>query len=173
MKKILLIIVFCLFLCGCKIDKATDVVKNYLSLYQNQDAKIMKELDQLISGEELKEEEKKLYKEIMIKQYKDLNYEIKKESYDGNKAIITVEIKVYDLYGAQKKAENYRNLHGNEFKDYEDYLKYKLEMMYKNTERMIYTLEFVVNKEDNEWILESVPTKNLEKIHGIYNYETD
>ncbi len=173
MKKIVLIVVTLLFLVGCRSDLPSDVVKNYFSLYKNQNEKILAELDELIKNEELTEEQGKIYKEIMMKQYKDLNFDVTAETYNGDEAIITANIEVYDLYKSQKEAENYRNMHREEFKDYSDYLNYKLDKMKKNTYKTNYTIHFKVIRKEKEWILENIPTEDLEKIHGIYNYDQD
>ena len=87
MKKIVLIVVTLLFLVGCRSDLPSDVVKNYFSLYKNQNEKILVELDELIKNEELTEEQGKIYKEIMMKQYKDLNFDVTAETYNGDEAI--------------------------------------------------------------------------------------
>lgn len=173
MKKIALIVITLFFLVGCRSDLPSDVVKNYFSLYKNQNEKILTELDGLIKNEELSEEQGKIYKEMMIKQYKDLNFDITSETYNGDEAIITANIEVYDLYKSQKEAEDYRNTHREEFNDYNDYLNYKLDKMKKNTAKANYTINFKVRRKEKEWVLETIPTEDLEKIHGIYNYDRD
>jgi hypothetical protein len=30
-----------------------------------------------------------------------------------------------------------------------------------------------VRRKEKEWVLETIPTEDLEKIHGIYNYDRD
>ena len=132
MKKIALIVITLFFLVGCRSDLPSDVVKNYFSLYKNQNEKILTELDELIKNEEL-----------------------------------------YDLYKSQKEAEDYRNTHREEFNDYNDYLNYKLDKMKKNTAKANYTINFKVRRKEKEWVLETIPTEDLEKIHGIYNYDRD
>lgn len=173
MKKIIVIITIVLLICGCRSDLATDKVKNYFSMYHNLNEKIKIDLNNLIKEESLNEEQSTIYREIMFKQYKDLKYEIELETYNGDEAIISTKINVYDLYKPQKEAEEYRNKHNEEFKDYNDYLKFKLDKMKNTTERIDYTILIKVTKNANGWVLGHITTETLEKIHGIYNYEQD
>ena len=182
MKKIT--VTLCTFLlliigCGCTSKKASDAVKEYLSKFNNQHASVINELKELIQEEHLTDEQGKTYEEIMKKQYKDLKYEIMEENYDGDVAIVKTNITVYDLYKAQKEAESYRNLHQSEFLNDEKkpdaikFLDYKLEQMKKTDTKVTYTIEFKVEKKDGKWVLASITTETLEKIHGIYNYQND
>ena len=181
MKRIIVVLItlFMAMGCSCMADKASDVVKEYLAKYNNHYAEVIGELDDLVEAENLSDEQGEIYKEIMKKQYKDLNYEIVNEKYDGDEAIVTAKISVYDLYKVQKEAEDYRKNHQEEFLDDEKkpdikmFLDYKLEQMKKTDTRVEYTIDFKVIKKDGSWTLDSVSTENLEKIHGIYNYQND
>lgn len=171
----------CLFLitliaavgCACTMSKASDGVKEYLGKFNNHDSEILVELDALVEEENLTEEQSKSYKELMKKQYSDLKYEIEEEIYNGDEAMVTTKITVYDLYSAQKEAENYRDENIDEFDDEEKFLDYKIEQMTKSDKRIEYTIDFKVIKKDNKWVVENVSTEDLEKIHGIYNYSND
>ncbi len=165
--------------CACTMTKASDAVKEYLEKYSNQDPEILVELDSLTKEENFTDERSESYKEIMKKQYTDLKYEIEDEVYNGDEATVTTKITVYDLYKAQKKAENYKNDHEDEFKDEnkkydaQKFFTYKIEEMKKSDERVEYTIDFKVIKKDGKWVLDKVNTEDLEKIHGIYNYTND
>lgn len=165
--------------CACSIEKASDPVKEYLGKFNNHDAEILVELDALVKEENLTDEQADKYKEIMKKQYSDLKYEIVEEIYNGEEATVQTKIIVYDLYKVQKEAEEYRIDHPEEFLndkkvyDANKFLEYKLEQMNKNDTRVEYTIDFKVTKKDGKWTLDSVSTEDLEKIHGIYNYEND
>ncbi len=179
MKKIL-VILFTLFLVvGCRVDKASDAVTSYLKKYNNQNEEVLNQLEDLIKDENWSEENKSKYKEIMEKQYKDLSYKVVSEHYDGDEAIVTTKITVYDLYNAQKEAEEYKQNHKQEFLDEDQninqdkFLTYKLEEMKKTTTTIEYTIDFKVKKENGIWKLEKLSTEQLEKIHGIYNYTND
>ncbi len=165
--------------CACTMTKASDAVKDYLGKYNNQDPEIIAQLDTVAEEENFTDEQSEIYKEIMKKQYTDLKYEIVDEKYNGDEAVVTTKISVYNLYKVQKEAENYKEEHEEEFQDsnkkydVNKFLDYKLEQMKKNDEVVEYTIDFQVTKKDGKWKIENVPTEDLEKIHGIYNYEND
>lgn len=177
-KTAILLLLLCLTV-GCTLisDKASDPVKEYLQKYNNHDAEIEVELESLIKNENLTDEQGEKYKEIMKKQYDDLKYEVEEEIYNGEEATVKTKITVYDLYTAQMEAENYKMEHTEEFLNQDGtynpdiFLNYKLEKMKKQADRKEYEIDFKVIKKDGKWTLETVSTKDLEKIHGIYNYE--
>ena len=180
MKKIIVVLITLIMVVGCgKSEKASDVVKEYLDKYNNQNEAVMVDLEKIIKEENLSDNQAKVYKDIMIKQYKDLSYKISNETYNGDEANVTANIRVYDLYTAQKDAEEYKNNHRNEFIDNDrnydanKFLDYKLEEMKKTTKTIEYTINFKVIKKDGKWVLDKVNTETLEKIHGIYNYTND
>ena len=181
MKKIILFLTTLTIVVGCACARmsASDAVKEYLDKYNNQNPTILTELENLIEEEKLNEEQGKKYKELMLKQYKDLSYKIEDETYNGDEATVKTKITVYDLYSAQKEAEEYKNNNHTEFID-EDrnydankFLNYKLEQMKNATKTIEYTIDFKVVKKEGKWVLEPVSTESLEKIHGIYNYTND
>ena len=157
MKK-LLIIISCLLLtvgCSCSNDLAADAVEKYLNDYKGLKDNVLSDLDELVEKEDLSDEQKDNYKEVVKRQYRDLNYTIENEDYDGDTANVTVKITVYDLYKSQKDANQYLNDHPDEFLtdgtyDSAKYLDYKL---------------------DGKWQVEQPDDKTLEKIHGVYNYD--
>ena len=180
MKKLSLILITLIVAvgCACTMSKASDAVKEYLAKYNNNDAELLVELDELVKDENLEEEQGESYKEVMKKQYKDLKYEIVDETYNGDEAVVTTKITVYDLYKAQKDAESYKEEHPDEFKedgesDVKSFLDYKIEQMKKTDKTIDYTIDFKVIKKDGKWVVEDVSTEDLEKIHGIYNYGND
>lgn len=165
--------------CACATDKASDAVRDYLNKYNNQHETIISQLDDLVKSENLTEEQGEKYKEVMTKQYKDLNYKIVEENYNGDEATVKTKITVYDLYSVQKEVEEYQNNNKNEFidadgnYDKDKFLNYKLDEMKKTTKTIEYTIDFKVIKKDGVWTLDNVSTESLEKIHGIYNYTND
>ncbi len=181
MKKIIVFLITLSMVVGCACSKssASDAVKEYLNKYNNRDEKILTELENITKEENLNEEQSKRYKEVMNKQYKDLSYKISSESYNGEEAIVTTKITVYDLYKVQKETEEYKNNNRQEFidnngnYDKDKFLNYKLEQMQKNTTTIEYTIDFKVVKKEGKWVLNPVSTESLEKIHGIYNYTND
>ncbi len=181
MKKIIIFLVTLSMVvgCACQTDKASDAVKEYLTKYNNQDEKVLTGLEDIIEEEKLTETQGEKYKEVMMKQYKDLSYKITNETYNGDEATVTAKITVYDLYNAQKEAEEYQNNNRREFidedgnYDKDKFLDYKLEEMKKTTKTIEYTIDFSVVKKEGKWTLENISTEILEKIHGIYNYTND
>ena len=179
MKKIISILLISLFLFGCSCFDmgAKNAVTDYLSQYNNLTDDVLDDLDKVTSGEDFTTEEQDRYKEIMKKQYQDLKYEIVNEKYNGDQAIITVKITVYDLYKANKDAYKYMTENTEEFYDKNNiysnkkYIDYKLDQMQKMMDTTIYTIDFNVVKKDGKWIVEQPSNTDLEKIHGIYNYE--
>ena len=170
-----LIITFMLTGCG---KSATDSVKKYLDNYKNLDDKVLVDMKNVIDKENLNEENSKKYEDILKKQYTDLSYEIEKEDYNGDEATITVKIDVYDLYKAQKDSTTYLANNPDEFKDSDGkydsnkFITYKINKMKETTERVQYTIDFYVVNTSDGWIVSSLSNSDIEKIHGIYDYES-
>lgn len=176
MRKLFIIIVSVFILTGCNKQKsAVDEVKDYLNEYTSLSSSVKKSLNNVIlNRKEFNEENKKMYKKIFLKQYKDLNYTILNEEYDGNKALITVNVSVYDLNKAEERAVDYlsKNLHEfyNEKNVFDNakYIDYKLKLMYEIEDRINYNIVFFLNYKNKKWVLEQPTEDDLEKIHGIY-----
>lgn len=179
MKKVLLILAVGLLLvgCSCSNNTAKGAVEDFLDQYRNLSASVIEDMDDVIEKEEnLSEEQKDQYRDILRKQYTDLTYEIISEEYNENTAIVETKITVYNLGKAQKEANNYLNEHSEEFYDESNnydltkFIDYKLDLMQKNTETINYTINFNVEKnEDGIWQVSDLSQNDLEKIHGIYN----
>ena len=176
MKKIIVTVLTIFIVSGCKSKMlASDVVKDYLYNYINISKDVKNSLNIVIdNNKEFNQEDKKLYKKIFLKQYRDLKFMILSEEYDNDKALITVNINVYDLSKAEEEATNFLSTHLKDFYDEnnifnnEKYINYKLNLMYNTNERIDYSIVFFLNKKKNNWILEQPTDSDLEKIHGIY-----
>ena len=75
MKKVLLILVVGLFLvgCSCSNNTAKGAVEDFLDQYRNLSASVIEDMDNVIEKEEnLNEEQKDQYRDILRKQYTDL-----------------------------------------------------------------------------------------------------
>ena len=154
-KKFMLFIItlLVLFTTACSLGTTpTSTVEKLLANYNNQDEDIVVELDDYINSTDLTEEQSKRYKEVYLKQFKDMKYEIKDERIDGDNATVTAQITVYDYYSAEKESN--------------DYLA-KLESVNKTVD---YTIEFNLTKTDNKWEIDELTNEQLEKIHGVYAY---
>ena len=129
-----------------------------------------------IQAENLTSENTSLYREVLMKQYKDLKYDIVEENIEGDKATVKVKITVYDLHNSKVESENYMNEHQDEFMDADNlfddiaYMKYRLEKMFEVKDTITHDIEFNLTKENDEWKINDIDRVTLEKIHGLYNY---
>lgn len=177
MKKIIIFILGMFLVgCSCSNPSASDTVKEYLNNYTNLSDNVLKDIDELVKEENLTDEEKAMYKEILKREYSNLVYIIENETYDGDTAEVTVKITVFDLYKAGKAANEYLQAHPEEFLtdgeyDADKYRDYKLAKMKSMEDTISYNIVFKVNKVSGDWQLEQPDAEVLEKIHGIYNYE--
>lgn len=180
MKKILFSLTLLFLFTGCSLSNTpTSKVEAYLNQYNNLTDNVLEDIDITVAAENLNSDNTLAYKEVLKRQYKDLKYEIKEESIDGNDATVTVKIIVYDLYLADKNSHEYMNNRMDEFYDEDNmfdenlYYKYKIENMSKISDKVEYDIVFKLEKQDNEWILQTPDRVTLEKIHGLYNYENN
>ena len=180
MKKLVNVFAFLLIiitLTGCS-KSAKMIVEEYLARYNSLNADVLNDMNIIVNMENIPDEDKETYSSIFKKQYADLQYKVLEEEYDGDEAIIKVKISVYDYYKVQKEASSYLANNADEFNDengiYDSskFIKYKLEKMKMATDKVDYTIDFYVVKNDNKWVVSSLSNADLEKIHGIYNYES-
>lgn len=188
MKKLLLVIcVFALSACTLSMKNTPkDVVKEFLDKYKNQDNEVISDLDSTISSEYVGDY-KDRYKKIMLNQYKNLEYKIVDEVIDGNTAVVVADITVYDYSNAIANSNTYLSEHSDEFStnkeneettsnntnntlDNDKFLEYKLGLLENVKDRKTYTIEFSLNKnnENKKWVLDSLTNQDIEKIHGLY-----
>ena len=181
MKKIVkgcLVLILMVFFLGCNNNlTAKDAVVEYLNGYINNDESIVNELNDYVNNEDFTDEQKELYRKILLKQYNTLTYNIVNETYDGDKATVVVRIKVIDLYTPQVEAVKYLNESSEKFYDSDNkydknlFLNYKLEKMNESTEMVEYNINFKVMKNDKKkWEVVQLSNDDLEKIHGIYGF---
>lgn len=177
MKKYI-IALFVILLSACSImgtNTPKEKVKELLDKYKNQDTSIITQLEDTISNE-YKGEYKDRYKKLMINQYKNMEYKITDEIIDGNTAVVTADVTVYNYGSMIDTANEYLREHEQEFYkdeekkeiDNDKFLDYKLDLLEEVDDRKTYTVEFTLTKEDNEWVLDDLSNKTISKIHGIY-----
>lgn len=177
-KYLIFILLVIFILSGCEMGNTpTKKVENYLDNYKNLSTNVIEQLDDIINEDLLmNDNQRTIYKDILKKQYQDLTYEIKDEIIDGEKATVTVEIEVYDLYKKTKEAEDYLNSNPNEFADQDgnvldmDFLEYKLNELTKQKERVTYTIDFTLTKINDTWVVDDLTDTERLKIHGLYEY---
>lgn len=179
MKKFLLIIMTLFLLVGCEtvMNNPTKRVETFLNKYQTMDSEVLKQLDETLSNDvTLTESQKKDYKDLMKKQYQNLTYTIKDEEVNGDKATVKVEIEVYDFNKAMTKADDYLSENQDEFTDEnnnidnEKFMDYKIKEMKNANDKVKYTIDFTLTKNNNKWQLDDIDEITRQKIHGIYNY---
>ena len=172
MKKIMLLILS-LLLIGCS-TIPTGEINSYINKYQSLDSDVISELDDFLDNTSLSIEILSLYKEVYLRQYRDLEYEIMDYKCNNNKCIIPIEIEVYDYLSVQKEALNYLASHESEFEDINGnydvnlYEKYKLSLMSNVKDRVKYKINVNLKKELLSWHVLPFDNNDLLKIHGIY-----
>ena len=177
MKKTLCLFLMVFVLVGCDLfmSSPTKRVEKFLNNYQTLNSEVVNQLDYKLNDQELLTDDlKKLYKDIMQRQYKDLTYVIKDEKIDGNKAVVVAEVEVYNYSKVMKEADDYLITNQQYFADdkgnvdNEKFINYKLNKMKEVKDKTKYTLEFNLTKNDKEWILNDIDEITRQKIHGIY-----
>lgn len=152
------------FLIGCSLSNTpTSKVEELFNKYQMLDKDIDEEINRLLEAETLTVNQKERYKKIIENQYKNLTYEIKDEIIDGDTAKVVVQIEVLDY----RKTIDKLNMEVNN--DILEYNNKKLEALEKTKEKVAYTIEINVLKNDNgNWKLEKLSSDNIKKIQGMY-----
>ncbi len=176
MKKLFKVFLFILILVGCTKEMPNKKVEELFSKYQQLDEEVLKELEFSMELNPLNEQQKNIYRDLMRRQYKDLEYTIKKEVINKEDATVTVEIEVYDYRAAIKEAEKYFLKNQDSFLNDENkvdenkYTDYKLELMKNIKDRIKYTIDLNLKWERNTWKIEDLNQMDREKIHGILEY---
>lgn len=179
MKKMITVLSI-VILTGCNMlninNTPTKKVEEFLNKYQILDEKVLNELDDVIEKKSrLNNDNKEEYREIIKKQYKDMQYKIKDTKIDGNEADVTAEIIVKDYTKIINESEIYKRQNIREFYEnemYNDnlYKKYLIDKLKNAKDRITYTIEFTLHKENKEWVLDKISEEMEDKILGIYNY---
>lgn len=178
MKKILLLTL--LLLTGCNTldisNTPTKKVETFLNNYQILTQDVLNDLDNVIEEQyNFSEEIKQEYKELIKKQYKNMQYEIKEEKIDGNTAEVTAEIIVKDYTKIINETELYKQnnieqFYENDIYSENKYRKYLLEQLKDTKDKITYTIKLNLTKENNKWNLDELDEETEDKILGIYKY---
>lgn len=179
MKKFL-VLVFMFLLMGCEINLTntpTKQVEKFLINYQTLNKKVVNKLENEIKEDvSLTNDQQEKYLDFWKKHYHGLNYTIKDQTENGDEAIVIAEIEVNDYSKIISESSAYLSNNPEEFVDiYGEYdltkfNDYKLEQLLKAKERVTYTLEFKVKKENKKWKLENLSEEDYSKLSGMYNY---
>ena len=168
MKKILSLFIFLLLLVGCSLSNSpTSKVEDLLIKYQMLDKDIKSGIEEVVNEETLTSNQKERYRKIIEKQYKNLTYQVKEEKIDGDTSTITTEIEVIDYKKAINEAIS--KYQGKTDYTIEEYNNTKLDALEKAKEKVKYTIEFEVKKDNNDnWKLSSLSNETIKKIQGMY-----
>lgn len=168
MKKILSLFIFLLLLVGCSLSNSpTSKVEDLLTKYQMLDKDIKDGIEEVVNEETLTSNQKERYRKIIEKQYKNLTYQVKEEKIDGDTSTITTEIEVIDYKKAINEAIS--KYQGKTDYTIEEYNNTKLDALEKAKEKVKYTIEFEVKKDNNDnWKLSSLSNETIKKIQGMY-----
>lgn len=179
LKKLFIGVIVLFFIVGCgnMMNTPTKKVEAFLSKYQTQDEKVLTQLDEVVdSAGTMTKEQKEKYRDLMKKQYQNLSYKIKDETEDGDSATVEVEIEVYDYATAITESETYLTTNQDEFLDEETnevddekFMDYKLEQLDKVKEKVKYTINFTLIKENDDWKLDDITEIDRQKLHGLYS----
>ncbi len=175
MKKVLIFLFFILIISGCgkNTDTPTSEVKRLFSNYNSLSSDVLIQLDSVMESEDLSDEQIVKYKEVLKRQYEDLKYKINDEVISDDKAIVSVEVEVYNLVKAIDESEEYLENNKDEFYkddklDSSKFWDYKLDKMKEEKERVKYTIDFSLTKIDDKWNLDELLETDRQKIHGLY-----
>lgn len=174
MKKKLLFIIglfilsISLFGCG-NMNTPRKKVEMLLMSYRNNGESIISELNDYLSTLMIEDEYFEDYKKVYLRQYQDLTYEIKDERIDGDNAVVTAQIEVYDYYQTENNVNDYITNNPEEFINGEkSSILYRIEELNKENSRVTYTLDINLTKVNDEWTIDALTDEDLAKIHGTY-----
>jgi len=170
MKKILftgsVLFIILFVLVGCSLSNTpTSKVEELFSKYQMLDNDIKEQIDDLLETETLTNEQRERYRKLIEDQYKNLAYEIKDETIDGDSAVVTAQIEVIDY----RKVISEVNTNSGTSVDVLEYNNQKLDKLEKAKEKVAYTLEINVIKDgDGNWKISNLSNDDIRKIQGMY-----
>lgn len=180
LNKILLTLALAVTLTGCNMgdmgNTPTKKVETFFDKYQKLDSNVLNDLDLTIADDtSIDEASRSEYRDFMKKHYQDLEYEIKDEKIDGDKATVTTEVTVRDYSKVISDADTYKETNASEFNDETGnynaglFSKYRLTKLKDVTEKKTYTLEITLTKKDGEWIMDELSETDEQKVNGLYN----
>ena len=175
-----LLVVICAILlfigCSCSINdnKPEEAVETFFEKYRAKDDDVITQLKETIENEDLTDDEKEKYQELMEKQYDQFAYVIKDVKENDNTATVTTEITVLNYRSAILKAEEELKNNHEEFNDEEGnfseekYMDYKIKKMQEVTDTTTHTIELSLSKEAGMWKVDQLSSEDISKLHGLY-----
>ncbi len=177
-KTILVVICALLLFTGCSCalndNKPEEAVETFFEKYRAKDDNIMTQLKETIENEDLTDNSKEKYQELMEKQYDQFAYVIKDTKEEDNSAIVTVELTVLNYRSAILEAEEELKNNPDKFNDdegkfsEEKYMDYKIEKMSKVNDTTTHTIDLSLTKENGMWTVEQLSSDDISKLHGLY-----
>ena len=162
--------------CSCSINdnKPEEAVETFFEKYRAKDDNIIEQLKQTIENEDLTDNQKERYQELMEKQYDQFAYVIKDVKEENNEATATVELTVLNYRSAILKAEEELKNNPDKFNDdegnfqEEKYMDYKIEKMNEVTDTTTHTIELSLTKQNGIWDVDQLSSDDISKLHGLY-----
>ena len=166
--KIILPVILVIFLMGCELGNTpTSKVEEMLSKYQTLDKDIDEDMDKVLDNYELSEEQRDRYRKILERQYKNLVYDVKKETKDGDMATVEVEIEVMDYKKVIDRVES--EYSGSSDYGSSSYIDYKLSELEKAQDKIIYTVNLTCTRDsEGKWQVDNLTNLDMQKIEGMY-----
>lgn len=174
MKKVLYLFAALVLLTGCSCtanmgNTPTKKVEEYLNKYQTNDDDVLTDLDEVLTNDiSLTDAERSNYSDFMKTHYRDMQYEIKDETIDGDSATVNAEITVRSYADAVNEANDYRLNHADEFDSENTFASYRLDRLKEVTDTETYTITFHLTKDNEEWKIDDLSDDDLRKISGLY-----
>ena len=176
MKKIIVLLIMSFILLGCDIvddmdNTPTRRVESFLDAYQRLDSNVLNDLDNLIEDNRFTIEQRTAYKELMKDHYRNLRYEIRDETINGDRATVEVELEVTDfsrILSRQTNPNDYLDEEGNF--SARIFYDVQIALMREATGTVTYTITFYLTRTDGTWVLDTPSEAIIQKIHGIFQY---
>ena len=164
-KKIIILGITILLLIGCSMSNTpTSKVEDLLSKYQRLDTDISNGINNVLEEQNLTDKHKDRYKKLLEDQYKNMSYEVKEETIDGNNATVIVEIEVLDYKSSINDLSFDSTIYTKESFDEE-----KLTRLENTKNKVTYTLELSLTKDsEGTWKLNALTNEQIKKIQGMY-----
>ena len=165
MKKLFLLVIIAFLIVGCDMaNTPTSVVDSLFSKYQKVDDDINAGIDTVLDEQNLTDTHRERYRKLLEKQYKNLSYEVKEETIDGDNATVTVEIEVIDYHKAVGDLTFDSTMYTKESFD-----ELKLNRLEAMNDKVTYTLDLALTKDtDGNWRLDALTNDQIKKIQGMY-----
>ena len=164
-KKLILLSLFLFMLVGCSMgNNPKSKVEEVMMKYQKVDGDIMSGINEAITEGNFTDNHASRYRELLTKQYKNLSYEIKNETIDGDNATVTVQIEVLDYKNAISDLTFDSTIYTKESFDEE-----KLNRLENVNNKVTYTIDLTLTKDnDGKWRLDALTNEQIKKIQGMY-----